>query len=78
MWRSLVAHLLWEQGVARSNRVIPTKGRTLHEVRRCRLVKAEPGLARYPFRTGAPRRTSTAFAEGTHLHRGTWGCSSAG
>ncbi len=24
MWRSLVAHLLWEQGVAGSNPVIPT------------------------------------------------------
>ncbi len=23
-WRSLVAHLLWEQGVARSSRVAPT------------------------------------------------------
>ena len=24
MWRSLVAHLLWEQGVAGSNPAIPT------------------------------------------------------
>ena len=24
MWRSLVAHLAWDEGVARSNRVIPT------------------------------------------------------
>ena len=25
MWRSLVAHLIWDQGVAGSNPVIPTK-----------------------------------------------------
>ena len=24
MWRSLVAHFAWDEGVARSNRVIPT------------------------------------------------------
>ena len=34
MWRSLVAHFAWDEGVARSNRVIPTilKKRTLKKV----------------------------------------------
>ncbi len=29
MWRSWLAHLLWEQGVLRSSRSIPTKSKRL-------------------------------------------------
>ena len=31
MWRSLVAHLFWEQGVAGSNPVIPTLVKLVNE-----------------------------------------------
>jgi hypothetical protein len=42
MWRSLVAHLFWEQGVAGSNPVIPTM--KLHNV--ATLCKARGSLSK--------------------------------
>jgi hypothetical protein len=60
MWRSLVAHLFWEQRVAGSNPVIPTHiGRSDHEVRAALPHSQRPrGMARrsrrLPPSTSAP------------------------
>src|SRR5262245_23526544 len=49
-WRSLVAHLLWEQGVARSNRAAPTT-----PIAAFAILEVKPQM---PFRSGATLSSS--------------------